>query len=92
MRIFLLISTACIYAALKRVLCEFGEERALEVAGQMSPGKVIELERQIAVNAAQISTKMIPAMAESILLAILRPLQRHSLDQDEKRLQITQTY
>lgn len=51
---------------------EFGEERALEVVGQMSLGEIVELDRQIAINAAQISTELKLAMADSIILATAR--------------------
>ena len=39
----LLVPTVCIYEVFKRVLREFGEERALEVIGQMSLGEIVEL-------------------------------------------------
>lgn len=68
----LLVPTVCIYEVFKRVLREFGEERALEVIGQMSLGEVVELDRQIAINAAQISTELKLAMADSIILATAR--------------------
>ena len=68
----LLVPTVCIYEVFKRVLREFGEERALEVIAQMSLGKVVELDRQIAINAAQISTELKLAMADSIILATAR--------------------
>lgn len=68
----LLVPTVCIYEVFKRVLREFGEERALEIIGQMSLGEVVELDRQIAINAAQISVERKLAMADSIILATAR--------------------
>ncbi|MFZ1041372.1 MAG: type II toxin-antitoxin system VapC family toxin [Anaerolineales bacterium] len=68
----LLVPTVCIYEVFKRVLHEFGEERALDVVGQMSLGQIVELDCQIAINAAQISTELKLAMADSIILATAR--------------------
>ena len=68
----LLVPTVCIYEVFKQVLHEFGEERALDVVGQMSLGQIVELDCQIAINAAQISTELKLAMADSIILATAR--------------------
>lgn len=65
----LLVPTICIYEVFKRILQESGEERALECIGLMSLGQIVELNRQIAINAAQISTELKLAMAGSIILA-----------------------
>ena len=65
----LLVPTICMYEVFKRVLQEFGEERALEAIGLMSLGQIIELDRQIAINAALISNELKLAMADSIILA-----------------------
>jgi predicted nucleic acid-binding protein len=79
----LLVPTICIYEVFKRVLREFGEERALEVIGQMSLGEIVELDRQIAINAAQISTELKLAMADSIILATARLRNATLWTQDE---------
>jgi len=68
----LLVPTICMYEVFKRVLGEFGEDRALEAVGLMSLGQVIELDRNIAINAALISKELKLAMADSILLATAR--------------------
>jgi len=68
----LLVPTICMYEVFKRVLREFGEERALEAIGLMSLGQIIELDRQIAINAALISNELKLAMADSIILATAR--------------------
>src|SRR5215208_2243796 len=65
----LLIPTVCLYEVFKRVLQEFGEERALDAMGIMSLGTIIDLDRQIAIHAAQISNELKLAMADSIILA-----------------------
>lgn len=65
----LLVPTVCIYEVFKRFLREFGEDRALDVAGLMSQGKVTELTHEIAIDAARISHEQKLAMADSIILA-----------------------
>lgn len=68
----LLVPTICLYEVFKRVLQEFGEERALDAMGIMSLGTIIDLDRPIAIHAAQISNELKLAMADSIILAIAR--------------------
>ena len=46
-----------------------GEESALQAVGIMSYGRIIELDRKIAIDAAQISLDLKLAMADSIILA-----------------------
>ena len=68
----LLIPTICLYEVFKRVLLEFGEDRALETIGEMLWGTVVELDRNIAIHAAKISLESKLAMADSIILATAR--------------------
>jgi predicted nucleic acid-binding protein len=68
----LLVPSVCLYEVFKIVLREFGEETALEVAGQMSSGTIIDLDRQLAIDAAKISNDLKLAMADSIILATAR--------------------
>ena len=79
----LLIPTVCIYEVFKRVLREFGEERALEVIAQMSSGIIVDLDRQIAINAAKISDESKLAMADSIILATAQAHNATLWTQDE---------
>ena len=79
----LLIPTICLYEVFKRVLREFGEERALDVMGIMSLGTTVDLDRQIAINAAQISIELKLAMAESVILATARTCNAILWTQDE---------
>jgi predicted nucleic acid-binding protein len=79
----LLIPTICLYEVFKRVLQEFGEERALDAMGIMSLGKIIDLDRQIAIHAAQISNELKLAMADSIILATARAYDATLWSQDE---------
>jgi predicted nucleic acid-binding protein len=79
----LLVPTVCLYEVFKRVFREFGEERALEVAGLMTLGQVIDLDRQKAISAAQISLEFKLAMADSIILATARGENATLWTQDE---------
>ena len=65
----LLVPTICLYEVFKRILMELGEDEALQVVGIMSLGTVVELNRNIAIHAANISLELKLAMADSIILA-----------------------
>jgi predicted nucleic acid-binding protein len=79
----LLVPTICLYEVFKRVLQELGEERGLDAMGIMSLGTIIDLDRQIAIHAAQISTELKLAMADSIILATARAYNATLWTQDE---------
>lgn len=79
----LIVPTICIYEVLKRVLVEFGEDRALEIAGEMLSGTVVELDPNIAIHAAQISVQFRLAMADSIIFATARTYDATLWTQDE---------
>jgi predicted nucleic acid-binding protein len=79
----LLVPTICLYEVFKRVLREFGEERALDTMGVMSLGTIIDLDRQIVIHAAQISNELKLAMADSIILATARAHNATLWTQDE---------
>ena len=68
----LLIPSICIYEVFKRLALDMGEENALQAVGIMSYGRVIELDRKIAIDAAQLSLELKLAMADSIILATAR--------------------
>ncbi len=65
----LAVPTICIYEVFKRVLLEFGEERALDAAGVMSRGTIVALDRQDAIDAARLSAQLKLSMADSLILA-----------------------
>jgi Predicted nucleic acid-binding protein, contains PIN domain len=79
----LLVPTICLYEVFKRVLQEFGDERALDAMGIMSLGTILDLDRQIAIHAAQISNELKLAMADSIILATARAYDATLWTQDE---------
>jgi len=68
----LVVPTACMYEVFKRLLAQRGEGDALQAIGIMSLGLIADLTREIAVNAALISSEFKIAMAGSIILATAR--------------------
>jgi len=68
----LLTPTICLYEVFKRVHSQFGEERALDAVGSMCVGEIVDLDRQIAIDAAFLSAELKLAMADSIILATAR--------------------
>jgi predicted nucleic acid-binding protein len=79
----LLVPTICLYEVFKRILRELGAERALDAMGVMSLGTVIDLDRQIAIDAAQISNELRLAVEEGIILATARAHNATLWTQDE---------
>ena len=65
----LVVPTVCMYEVFKHLLAQRGEEGALQAIGIMSLGIIADLTREIAVNAANISSEFKIAMADSIILA-----------------------
>ena len=68
----LIVPTICIYEVFKRLLIERDEDSALLAVGLMAHGREVELDRKIAIEAAQISHELKLAMADSIILATAR--------------------
>jgi predicted nucleic acid-binding protein len=68
----LLVPTICLYEVFKKVLSQFDEETALQALSVMTLGQVVELDRDLAIDAAVVSTEMKLAMADSIILATAR--------------------
>ena len=68
----LVVPTVCMYEVFKRLLAQRGEEGALQAIGIMSLGIIADLTREIAVNAAVISSEFKIAMADSFILATAR--------------------
>jgi predicted nucleic acid-binding protein len=65
----LLVPSICIYEVFKRLFQDMGEENALQAVGIMCYGQEVELNRKIAIDAAQTSIDLKLAMADSIILA-----------------------
>ena len=79
----LIVPTICLYEVFKRVLLVLGDDKALKTIGQMSLGTVVDLDRNIAMRAAQISLEVKLAMADSIILATARGFNATLWTQDE---------
>lgn len=79
----LIVPTICIYEVFKRVLLKLGDDRALKTIGQMSLGTVVDLDRNIAMQAAQISLEIKLAMVDSIIFATARTYHATLWTQDE---------
>ena len=79
----LLVPSICIYEVFKRLALDIGGESALQVVGIMSYGRVIDLDRTIALDAAHISIESKLAMADSIILATARAHHATLWTQDE---------
>jgi predicted nucleic acid-binding protein len=68
----LVVPTICMYEVSKRLFTQRGEEEALQAIGIMSIGILADLTREIAIDAAYLSTELQIAMADSIILATTR--------------------
>ena len=79
----LIVPTICLYEVFKRVLLILGDDKALKTIGQMSLGAIADLDRNIAMQAAQISLETKLAMADSIILATARGYNATLWTQDE---------
>jgi len=79
----LLVPAICAYEVFKRISLKLGEEDALRSIGFMSLGREVDLNREIAISAAQISLDSKLAMADSIILATARAYDANLWTQDE---------
>jgi predicted nucleic acid-binding protein len=68
----LLVPVICLYEVFKRVAQQRGEEEALKAAGLMMTGEVIDITRDIALHAAQLSMEHKLPLADSMILAAAR--------------------
>ena len=79
----LIIPTICLYEVFKITLLRAGEDEALRVAGLMSFGKIVDLDREIALAAAQLANRQKLATADSLILATARAHEATLWTQDE---------
>ena len=68
----LVVPSLSIYEVFKRVLQQRGEDDALQAVGVMAQELVVDLNMEMAVNAAKISVELRLPMADSIILATAR--------------------
>ena len=79
----LIVPTICLYEVFKRVLLKLGDDKALKTIGQMSMGTIVDLDRSISMQAAQVSLEFKLAMADSIIFATTRAYDAALWTQDE---------
>jgi predicted nucleic acid-binding protein len=79
----LIIPTICLYEVFKVTLSREGKDKAIRVAGNMSFGRIVDLDRETALAAAQLSLQQKLAMADSIILATAQALDAILWTQDE---------
>ena len=65
----LIVPAICLYEVFKRTLVQAGEEEALRAAGVMSLAQVVDLNRDLALDAARVSLTHKLALADSVILA-----------------------
>ncbi|MCL4807000.1 MAG: type II toxin-antitoxin system VapC family toxin [Thermoanaerobaculia bacterium] len=68
----LLVPTICLLEVFKRTLQQRGEEAALEVAGLMQQGRVVDLDTAIALHAADLGVERKLSLADAVILATAR--------------------
>lgn len=79
----LIVPTICLYEVFKRTLAQAGEEEALRAAGVMSLGQVVDLNRDLALDAARVSLTYRLALADSVILATAQLYDATLWTQDE---------
>jgi predicted nucleic acid-binding protein len=79
----LVVPTICIYEVFKRLISLRGKEAALRAIGVMSLGHLVELNRQLALDAAKVSLDFKLALADSIIYATARAQNAILWTQDE---------
>jgi predicted nucleic acid-binding protein len=78
-----IVPTISIFEVFKRTLVEKNRENALEAVAMMYDGKIVDLDREIALIAAELSFELKLPMADSIILATARVKEAILWTQDE---------
>jgi predicted nucleic acid-binding protein len=68
----LLVPTLSLYEVFKRILQQRGEDLALQAIAVMEQGRIVDLDRSLALAAAQLSIELRLPLADSIMLATAR--------------------
>lgn len=68
----LVVPSICLLEVFKRMLREKGEDAALDVAGQMRQGVVVDLDADLALEAARLGTELRLPLADSEIVATAR--------------------
>lgn len=78
----LLVPTLSIYEVFKRILQQRGDDDALQAVAVMEQGRVVDLDRAIALSAARISIDHELPLADSVMLATARAFRATLWTQD----------
>jgi predicted nucleic acid-binding protein len=65
----LIVPTLCLYEVFKRIVQQRSENEALQAIAVMQQGKTVDLDSQIALNAARVSMDYKLPMADSVILS-----------------------
>ena len=76
------VPTICLLEVFKRVLQQRGEDVALEAVALMMQGRVLELNTEIALNAARLGHSLKMALADAVVLATARKYEATVWTQD----------
>ncbi|MEO7503029.1 MAG: type II toxin-antitoxin system VapC family toxin [Gemmatimonadaceae bacterium] len=68
----LVVPSICLLEVFKRMLREKGEDAALDVVGQMRQGVVVDLDADLALEAARLGRELRLPLADSVIVAIAR--------------------
>lgn len=79
----LIVPTICLYEVFKKVLRDVGEDPALNLVGQMRQATVVDLDADLALEAARLGIELRLALADSIILATARAHRAMLWTQDE---------
>jgi predicted nucleic acid-binding protein len=79
----LVVPTICLLEVFKRMLREKGEDAALDVVGQMRQGLVVDLDPDLALEAARLGIELKLPLADSAILATARLHKAMLWTQDE---------
>jgi len=79
----LVVPTICLFEVFKRMLREKGEDAALDVVGQMRQGVVVDLDADLALEAARLGIEFKLPLADSVILATARLHEATVWTQDE---------
>lgn len=79
----LVVPSISIYEVFKRVLQQRGEGDALQAAGVLTQGEVVDLDTAVALGAARLSVELKLPLADSIMLATARAYDATLWTQDE---------
>lgn len=79
----LVVPSICILEVFKRMLREKGEDAALNVVGQMRQGTVVDLDADLALEAARLGIDERLPPADSVVLATARLHDAHVWTQDD---------